>query len=119
MSHSATARFGKVAALTQNQYENAAMRMLIDLLNNDLGYARIFSERDGFGYELTTYRARPTPDLFERMSGYASAETALEAAQQQLASIKQLKSATRKRRAKVPARVHSCAAALEHATLAR
>ena len=76
------------------------MRTLIDLLNNDLGYARIFSEWDGFGYELTTYRARPMPDLFERMSGYASAEAALEAAQQQLASVQQLRSTKRKRRSK-------------------
>lgn len=80
------------------------MRMLIDLLNNDLGYARIFSERDGFGYELTTYRARPIPDLFERMSGYASAEAALEAAQQQLASVQQPRSMKRKRAARIPTR---------------
>jgi hypothetical protein len=66
------------------------MRMLIDLLNNDLGYARIFAEGDGFGYELTTYRLRPMSDLFERMSGYASPAAALEAAQQQLASVHQM-----------------------------
>jgi hypothetical protein len=66
------------------------MRMLIDLLSNDLGYARIFTEREGFGYELTTFRPRPMPDLFERMSGYASAESALEAAQQQLAAVSQV-----------------------------
>ena len=77
------------------------MRMLIDLLNNDSGYARIFSERDGFGYELTTYRACPMPDLFERMSGYASAEAALEAAQQQLASVQQPRSIKRKRQSRM------------------
>ena len=86
------------------------MRMLIDLLNNDLGYARIFSERDGFGYELTTYRARPMSDLFERMSGYASAEAALEAAQQQLASVQQLRSTNRKRRSKTTSRIQSSTA---------
>lgn len=94
------------------------MRMLIDLLNNDLGYARIFSERDGFGYELTTYRARPMPDLFERMSGYASAEAALEAAQQQLASVQQSRSIKKKRRTKTAARIHSSSAAFQGATSA-
>lgn len=63
------------------------MRTLIDLLNNELGYARIFAEGEGFGYELTTYRPRPMSDLFERMSGYASPAAALEAAQQQLESM--------------------------------
>jgi hypothetical protein len=66
------------------------MRMLIDVLSNDLGYARIFTELEGFGYELTTFRPCPMPDLFERMSGYASAESALEAAQQQLAAVNQV-----------------------------
>jgi hypothetical protein len=74
------------------------MRMLIDLLNNDLGYARIFAEGDGFGYELTTYRPRPMSDLFERMSGYASPAAALEAAQQQLASVHQMPRREGKRR---------------------
>jgi hypothetical protein len=92
------------------------MRMLIDLLNNDLGYARIFSERDGFGYELTTYRARPMPDLFERMSGYSSAEAALEAAQQQLASVQQARPSKRKRRPKTVARLHSNTAGFQGAT---
>jgi hypothetical protein len=78
--------------------------MLIDLLNNDLGYARIFSEGTGFGYELTTYRVRPMPDLFERMSGFSSAEAALEAAQQQLASVQQSK-AGKKRRPKSSRRI--------------
>ena len=88
------------------------MRMLIDLLNNDLGYARIFSEETGFGYELTTYRLRPMPDLFERMNGFASAEAALEAAQQQLASVQQTRR-TKKRRA---ARIRSRSAAFQDAT---
>ena len=89
------------------------MRTLIDLLNNDLGYARIFSERDGFGYELTTFRARPMPDLFERMSGYASAEAALEAAQQQLASVQQPRSNKRKRRFKTASRLQSSTAGFQ------
>lgn len=65
------------------------MRMLIDLFNNEHGYARIFEEREGFGYELSTYRPLPIPDLFARMSGFASPEAACEAAQQQLASVHQ------------------------------
>lgn len=65
------------------------MRMLIDLLNNEHGYARIFAERDGFGYELSTYRPLPIPDLFGRMSGFASPEAAFQAAEQQLASVHQ------------------------------
>jgi hypothetical protein len=89
------------------------MRMLIDLLNNDLGYARIFSERDGFGYELTTYRARPMLDLFERMSGYASAEAALEAARQQLAAVQQPNSTKKKRRSKIAPRIQSSTAGFQ------
>jgi hypothetical protein len=73
------------------------MRTLIDLFNNELGYARIFAEREGFGYELTTYQPRTVCDLFERMSGYDSREAAAEAAQQQLASVQQAPRAKRKR----------------------
>ncbi len=65
------------------------MRTLVDLLNGDRGYVRIYAERDGFGYELSTYLPRPTADLFERMSGYASIGAACEAAQYQLCSIHQ------------------------------
>ncbi len=65
------------------------MRMLIDLFNNEHGYARIFAEREGFGYELSTYRPLPIADLFGRMSGFASPEAACEAAQRQLASVHQ------------------------------
>ena len=73
------------------------MRTLIDLFNNELGYARIFAEREGFGYELTTYRPRTVADLFERMSGYDSHEAAAEAARQQLASVHQVPRAKKKR----------------------
>jgi hypothetical protein len=65
------------------------MRMLIDLFDNEHGYARIFAEKEGFGYELSTYRPLPIPDLFGRMSGFSSPEAACEAAKHQLASIKQ------------------------------
>jgi hypothetical protein len=91
--------------------------MLIDLLNNDLGYARIFSEGTGFGYELTTYRVRPMPDLFERMNGFASAEAALEAAQQQLASVQQSKT-LKKRRVKAARRITSHTASTQNASSA-
>jgi hypothetical protein len=74
------------------------VRTLIDLLNNELGYARIFADRDGYGYELTTYRPRTIADLFERMSGYPSAEVALTFAQQQLESIAQAPVIQSKRR---------------------
>lgn len=73
------------------------MRMLIDLLNNDHGYARIFAEREGFGYELSTYRPLPIADLFGRMTGFNSPEAACEAAQQQLASLNQFLRKTAKR----------------------
>lgn len=74
------------------------MRTLIDLLNNELGYARIFAEGEGYGYELTPYRPRTIADLFERMSGYPSAEVALTFAQQQLESMAQPAAARPKRR---------------------
>jgi hypothetical protein len=62
------------------------MRTLVDLLNNDHAYVRIFADADDFGYELCTYVPRPIPDLFERMSGYASADDAYQAAQHQLSA---------------------------------
>ena len=68
------------------------MRMLVDVFDSERGYVRIYSERDGFSYELSTYLPGPTPDLFERMSGYASAGAACEAAQFQLSSIHQPRS---------------------------
>ncbi|HEY6643702.1 hypothetical protein [Povalibacter sp.] len=60
------------------------MRTLVDLLNDDRGYVRIFAESRGFGYEKSMHRPMVTDDLFDRMSGYASMEKALEAAQLQL-----------------------------------
>lgn len=65
------------------------MRTLVDLLNNEHGYARIFAEIEGFSYELSTYTPAPVGDLFERMAGFTSASDACEAARQQLCSIRQ------------------------------
>jgi hypothetical protein len=73
------------------------MRMLIDLVNNDHGYARIFAERDGFGYELSTYHPLPIADLFGRMTGFDSPEAAFQAAKQQLASVQQTLQRMRRR----------------------
>jgi len=73
------------------------MRTLVDLLNDDRGYVRIYSERGGFGYELSTYLPRPSADLFERMSGYASLGAACEAAQYQLSSIHQTRHRRRRK----------------------
>jgi len=66
------------------------MRTLVDLLNNDHGYARIYADMEGFSYELNTYLPKPIADLFERMSGYGSATEALEAAKHQLLAAHQL-----------------------------
>ena len=48
------------------------MRTLLDLLNDERGYVRIFKELDGFAYELSTYAPPPVGDLFARMDGYDS-----------------------------------------------
>jgi len=70
------------------------MRTLLDLLNDERGYVRIFKELDGFAYELSTYAPAPVGDLFERMDGYDSIGAVREAAQFQLSAAGQ----TRKRR---------------------
>jgi hypothetical protein len=75
----------------------AGMRNLVDLLSHDGGYVRIFAERNGYSYELSTYQPRPTADLFERMCGYASVDAACEAARLQLLSIEPRKSVRRRR----------------------
>ncbi len=64
------------------------MRTLVDLLNDDRAYVRIFAEAHGFGYERSTHKPVTTGDLFDRMGGYSSVETALEAAQLQLRAFK-------------------------------
>ena len=75
------------------------MRTLVDLLNDDRGYVRIFAEAHGFGYERSTHKPTLTGDLFDRMSGYSSVEGALAAAQLQLQAIKpEERSRRRKRR---------------------
>ena len=67
------------------------MRTLLDLLNDERGYVRIYEEQDGFGYELSTYVQPPMADLFERMNGYASIAAAREAARDQLSAATQVR----------------------------
>jgi hypothetical protein len=74
------------------------MRMLVDLLNNDDGYVRIYEDREGFGYEVSTYTPKPIADLFQRMSGYASISDACAAAQQQLSAVQQIRRVRRAHR---------------------
>ncbi|HEY4368331.1 MAG TPA: hypothetical protein VGN07_13940 [Steroidobacteraceae bacterium] len=62
------------------------MRTLVDLVNAEHGYARIFYE-DSFGYELHVYRPGSMSDLFERMTGYASVLEACDAARTQLSAM--------------------------------
>jgi hypothetical protein len=66
-------------------------RTLVDLLNDDHGYVRIYADQDGFGYELSTYVGQPMADLFECMSGYASIGAACEAARYQLSATHQVR----------------------------
>ena len=60
------------------------MRTLVDLLNDDAGYVRIYADPAGFSYDRATYAARPIGDLFDRMDGYDSIHNAREAAVLQL-----------------------------------
>ena len=61
------------------------MRTLVDLLNDDRGYVRIYVDQGGgFGYERSTYSPAVIGDLFDRMNGYDSMNHALAAAQLQL-----------------------------------
>lgn len=71
------------------------MRTLVDLLNNEHGYARIYADAEGFGYELATYLPRPTADLFGCMNGFASLAEACVAAEQQLSSVHQVRARRR------------------------
>jgi hypothetical protein len=77
------------------------MRTLLDLLNDERGYVRIFKELDGFAYELSTYAPAPVGDLFERMDGYDSIADARAAAQFQLSAAGQI----RKRRSRARPRL--------------
>jgi len=67
------------------------MRTLLDLLNDERGYVRIFKELDGFAYELSTYVPPTVDDLFARMDGYDSIADVREAAQFQLSAAGQVK----------------------------
>ena len=73
------------------------MRTLLDLYNNERGYVRVYADGSGFGYELLRYAPAPMNDLFEHMSGYPSIVDASAAAQHQLSSLQQARSAGRKR----------------------
>jgi hypothetical protein len=70
-------------------HEPATMRTLVDLHNTDHGYVRIYAEREGFGYEVSTYTPTPIADLFQRMSGFPSIDDASAAAVQQLSAAQQ------------------------------
>jgi hypothetical protein len=74
------------------------MRTLLDLVNDERAYVRIFKELEGFGYELSTYEQPPMRDLFERMDGYDSVAAAREAAHFQLSAAGQVRRARRRRR---------------------
>jgi len=67
------------------------MRTLVDLLNNDSGYVRIFADQAGFGYEKSTYAPLSNRDLFDQMGGYESIANAREAAQLQLSALRPVK----------------------------
>jgi hypothetical protein len=67
------------------------MRTLLDLLNDDSAYVRIYADPAGFGYEKSAYAPPPIGDLFDRMSGYSSIDSAREAAQLQLLALRSTK----------------------------
>ena len=73
------------------------MRTLLDLLNDERAYVRIFKESEGFGYELSTYQQQPMRDMFERMDGYDSIAAAREAAHFQLSAAGQVRRARTRR----------------------
>jgi hypothetical protein len=73
------------------------MRTLVDLLNDEKGYVRIFVDQGSFGYEKSAY-APEHSDLFDRMGGYSSMANAREAALLQLQVVQA--PAKRRRRAK-------------------
>ena len=73
------------------------MRTLVDLLNDDEGYVRIFADPVGFAYEKSTYTPVPTRDLFDRMGGYESITNAREAAQLQLLALRPARRRARRR----------------------
>lgn len=74
------------------------MRTLVDLLNDEKGYVRIFVDQGGFGYEKSAYAPENAGDLFDRMGGYPSMANAREAA---LLQLQALRPAKRRRKQKV------------------
>ena len=74
------------------------MRTLLDLLNDEAGYVRIYVEQGGFGYEKSTYAPAAIGDLFDRMDGYVSITNAREAAQLQLRALRATKRQRRSKR---------------------
>ena len=67
------------------------MRTLLDLLNDDTAYVRIYADTAGFGYEKSTYVPPPIGDLFDQMNGYSSIDSARAAAQLQLLALRSTK----------------------------
>jgi hypothetical protein len=62
-------------------------RHLVDVLDNEYGYVRVFADPEGFGYDVCAYRAHPLADLFQTMGGFATQGEALEAARRQLTTL--------------------------------
>ncbi len=85
--------------------EHTRMRTLLDLLNDESAYVRIYADPAGFGYEKATYAPRPIGDLFDRMNGYSSIDSAREAAQLQLLA---LRSTRRSRKYTTGRKARSC-----------
>ena len=76
------------------------MRTLVDLLNDEKGYVRIFVDQGSFGYEKSAYAPENGGDLFDRMGGYPSMANAREAALLQLQVAQPARRSTRRRRRK-------------------
>jgi hypothetical protein len=72
------------------------MRTLVDLLNDEQGYVRIYVDQGGFGYEKSTYLPLVSGDLFDRMGGYPSVANAKEVAQLQLQALRPTQRSTRR-----------------------
>lgn len=74
------------------------MRTLVDLLNDEQGYVRIFVDQGSFGYEKSAYASGSNVDLFDRMGGYPSMANAREAALLQLQAVQPVKRRRKKKR---------------------
>ena len=73
------------------------IRTLVDLLNDEQGYVRIFVDQGSFGYEKSAYAPRVIGDLFDRMTVYPSISNAREAALLQLQALAPAKGRRRKK----------------------